>query len=63
MAQSLLTQNDEFKRQIQDLTQTSTKSRNENKTYKDQLRKFQMQVDDDRQTIKHLQTQYKSIRA
>ena len=61
LAQSLLTQNEEYKKQIGDLQQSSTKSRQENKSYRDQLRKFKTQVDDDRQTIKHLQSQFKNI--
>eukprot|EP00486_Rosalina_sp_Unknown_P002912 CAMPEP_0201566378 /NCGR_PEP_ID=MMETSP0190_2-20130828/6114_1 /ASSEMBLY_ACC=CAM_ASM_000263 /TAXON_ID=37353 /ORGANISM="Rosalina sp." /LENGTH=708 /DNA_ID=CAMNT_0047985003 /DNA_START=31 /DNA_END=2157 /DNA_ORIENTATION=+ len=62
LAQSLLTQNEEYKRQIGDLQSSSTKHRSENKQFKDSLRKFKTQVDDDRQTIKHLQTQCKTMK-
>mmetsp|Transcript_47423 Transcript_47423/g.76072 ORF Transcript_47423/g.76072 Transcript_47423/m.76072 type:complete len:722 (+) Transcript_47423:64-2229(+) len=57
LAQSLLTQNEEYKKQVADLQGANSKFRGESKAIKDQLRKLKQQVDDDRQTIKHLTTQ------
>ena len=63
LAQSLLTQNEEYKKQMVELNASQTKMKNENKTFKDQLRKLKTIVDDDRQTIKHLNQQRNAMKA
>eukprot|EP01084_Bolivina_argentea_P266966 452999_1 len=61
LAQSLLQQNEQYKVQISDLQQSTNRMKSENKSFRDQLRKLKNQLDDDRQTIKHLNQQRKAI--
>merc|ERR1712228_473329 len=63
LAQSLLTQNEEYKKQISEFSTNQSKIKSENKVYKDQLRKLKQIVDDDRQTIKHLNQQRNAMKS
>eukprot|EP01084_Bolivina_argentea_P216208 367346_1 len=60
LAQSLLTTNEEYKKQINEYTSKNTKLVSENIKIKPQLKKLKQQIDDDRNTIKHLKEQRNS---
>eukprot|EP01083_Nonionella_stella_P124505 375984_1 len=62
LAQSLLTSNEEYKKQIGDLSSSTSKYRSENKTIRDELRKAKQIVDDDRNTIRHLKEQRQAMK-
>merc|ERR1712039_180494 len=63
LAQRALTENEQYKKQIGDVQLSHSKMKAENKTIKDQLRKLKQIVDDDRQTIKHLNQQRNAMKA
>merc|ERR1719361_1479606 len=62
LAQSLLTSNEEYKRQIDEMTSTTSRQHKEFSALKERVRKYQTQVDDDKVTIKHLKQQHKAMR-
>jgi len=62
LAQSLLTQNEEYKRQIDEMTTSTARHQKESSSLKERVRKLQTIVDDDRVTIKHLKQQHKAMR-